>query len=202
MLLYGDGLAVGRRWPAAAGRPDRRFLAAERLLGDLGDTAEGADDARRLDRQHQDLLIRRFGEAFQRLDIVVGYEIVDRLHAARGDRVGHHLRCLGFGFGGALARLRIAERRLAAAFGLEDLRLLEALGGEDGGLPLTLRLENGRTLLALGLHLPAHRLHQVARRIDILDFDARDLDAPRRHRSIDHAQQPRVDLVAMAEELV
>ena len=66
-----------------------------------------------------------------------------------------------------------------------------AFGGEDFG-----------ALLAFGLHLPPHRLDQVGGRHDVLDLDAVDLDAPRRDRGVDHAQQPLVDLVAVGQHLV
>ena len=72
----------------------------------------------------------------------------------------------------------------AAAFGLEDLRLLGALRLQDGGLPLSFGLEDFGALLALGLHLTAHRLHEIRRRHDILDLDAVDLDTPRTDRGI------------------
>ena len=97
----------------------------------------------------------------QRLDVVVGDEVVDGLHVARGDGVADHLRRLGFGLGRALARLGIAERGFAPALGLQHLRLLVALGLQDRGLALALGLEDRGALLALGLHLPAHRFDQV-----------------------------------------
>ena len=120
----------------------------------------------------------RLGQRLQRADIVVGDEIVDRLHVAFADRLADHLRRLGLGFRRALARLGVAIGRLAAALGGEDLRLLGAFGGQDRRLPLALGHEDRRALVALGLHLPRHRVDQVARRLDVLDLDAGDLDAP------------------------
>ena len=77
------------------------------------------------------------------------------------DREAHHLGGFGLGGGGALARLGVAERGLAAAFRLEDLRLLRTLGLEDRRLPLAFSRENLGALVALRLHLPAHRLDQI-----------------------------------------
>ena len=73
-------------------------------------------------------MVGRLRQALQRLDVIVGDEIVDRLHIARGNRFGHHLRRLGFRFRRTLACLGIAERRLAPALGLQHLRLLQAFG--------------------------------------------------------------------------
>ena len=80
--------------------------------------------------------------------------------------------------GEALARLGVAEGGFAAALGGQHDGLLLALGLEDRRLPRALGLEDLRALLALGLHLPRHAVDEVARRSDVLDLDARDLDAP------------------------
>ena len=101
-----------------------------------------------------------------------------------------------------LARFGVAKCGLPPPFGFKDLRLLLAFRLQDRGLALALGLENLGALFTLGLHLTAHRLHEVGRRHDILDLDAVDLDAPRRHRGIDNAQQAFVDLVAVRQHLV
>ena len=75
-------------------------------------------------------------------------------------------------------------------------------GAQDFGLARTLGFKNGGALLALGLHLPAHRFHDVGRRHDVLDLDAVDLHAPGRGRRIDHRQQPLVDGVSVRQKLV
>ena len=146
-----------------------------------------------------------FGEFRQlpeRLDVFVGDEIIQRGDVALGNRFRDHLRRLGLGFGGALARFGVAERGLLAAFGLQDLALLCAFRAKNFRLALALGLQDVGALDALGLHLPPHRLHQIGRRHDVLDLDAVDLQPPRRHRGVDHAQQPLVDLVAMRQHLV
>ena len=137
------------------------------------------------------LLLFGRADAGQRLGVFLRDEIVERLDVALGNRLGDDLRGAGFGFGGALARLGVAEGGFLAAFGLQDLRLLEAFGLEDLG-----------TLVAFGHHLPAHRFDEVGRRIDVLDLDAGDLDAPGMRGFIDDAQQPLVDGVAIGQQLV
>ena len=64
------------------------------------------------------LLLRRRADLGQRLGVFLGDEVVDRLDVALGDRLRHHLRGARLGFGGALARLGVAEGGLAPAFGL------------------------------------------------------------------------------------
>src|SRR3546814_13168540 len=98
-------------------------------------------------------------------------KVVDRLHVAAGDRVGHRLGRRGFGFGQALTRLGLAERGFLVALGLQDHRLLLALGLADRRLAEALGLEDVGALLALGLHLLGHRLEPVARRGDVLELD-------------------------------
>src|SRR5215831_12593413 len=134
--------------------------------------------------------------------ILVSDEIVDRGDFALGDRLAYDFGGLGLGRGGTLARFGVAEGGLAAAFGLQNHPLLGALRPEDRGLALAFRGQYFGTLLALGLHLPAHRLDKVLRRYDVLNFDAVDLDAPRRGRSIDDSQQTFVDFVTMRQHLI
>ena len=96
----------------------------------------------------------------------------------------------------------LRSRASAGAFGLQHGRLLLALGLEYRRLPEALGLENVGALVALGFHLPAHRVDQVLRRLDVLDLDARHLDAPGHGRIVDHPQQPVVDVVALGEGFV
>jgi hypothetical protein len=128
-----------------------------------------------LDRQHDDLLVRRISQLPERLDVFVGDEIIQRGDVALGDGFGDHLGRLGLGFGGALARLGVAERGFAAAFGLQYLALLGAFRAQDFRLALAFGLQNVGALDALGLHLASHRLDQIGRRHDVLDLDAVDL---------------------------
>jgi hypothetical protein len=94
---------------------------------------------------------------------------------------------LGFGLGQTLARLGFAERGLATAFGFQDHGLLLAFGAcRISACAEALGFQDVGALLALGLHLPRHRIDQVARRLDVLEFDAVDLDAPRMGGLVDH----------------
>ena len=56
--------------------------------------------------------------------------------------------------------------------------MLLALGLEDRGLTHAFRFQDHRALLALGLHLPGHRVDDVLRRADVAQLDAGDLHAP------------------------
>src|SRR3546814_4169140 len=51
-----------------------RHLTGEGAAGDLGDTADGADDARRLQRHQDDLLVVGRRDSLQRLDVFLGDE--------------------------------------------------------------------------------------------------------------------------------
>src|SRR5215471_3222349 len=134
--------------------------------------------------------------------ILIGNEIVDRGDFAVGDRLAHDFGGLGLGRGGALARFGITEGGLAAPLGFQYLGLFGALGSQDRGLPLAFRGQYFRTLFALGLHLPAHRLDEVWGWHDVLDLNAVDLGAPRRYRAINDAQQAFIDFVAMRQHLI
>src|SRR6185312_3572774 len=187
------GTGDRHRGSTARGGLRRQRAFAEGRLRDLADTGERTEQACRLHRQHDELLVRRLRELAERLNVLVGDEVVERGDVAPGDRVRHHLGRLGLGLRRTFARLGVAEGGLAAAFRLQDLALLGALGAQDFGLPLTFRLQNVGALDALGLHLAAHRLDEIGRRYDVLDLDAVDLHAPWRDRGIDDAQQALVD---------
>src|SRR6185437_4180052 len=137
-------------WLADRGRDRHRsLLLAQRFLRQLGNAGQRAEDAGGLDRQQQHLLVRRLGHFLQRLDVVVGDEVVQRVHVAVGDRLGHHRGGLGLGLGRAFARLGGAEGGLLLAFGRQDHRLLLALCLEDRGLAETLGVQDVGAFLAL-----------------------------------------------------
>jgi len=96
-----------------------------------------------------------------------------------------------------LARFGVTVGGLAASFGGQDLRLLLSFGTQDRRLPFALRHEDGGALVALGFHLPRHGVDQVAWRLDILDLDAGDLDAPVVGRVVNDLEQAMIDLVAL-----
>ncbi len=114
----------------------------------------------------------------------------------------HHLGGAGLGLGEALTRLGVTEGGFLAAFGGQHHGLLLAFGLQDGGLPMAFGLQDLGALVAFGLHLAGHAVDQVARRRDVLDLDARDLDAPGLGGGVDDLQQARVDLIAVGQQLV
>ena len=74
---------------------------------------------------------------------------------------------------------------------MRDLRLLDALGVEDRG-----------ALVALGAHLLLHRLLDRGGRVDRLQLDAVDAEAPALGRLVEHDAQVGVDLVAGGQRLL
>ena len=110
---------------------------------------------------------------------------------------------LGFGLGRALARLGVAEGGFLAALGGEHHRLLLAFGLEDGGLAQAFGLEDLRALLALGLHLPApwSRRGRAAGAMSLISMRVT-LTPQGSVACVDDVQQPRVDLVALGQQLV
>ncbi|MNI68777.1 hypothetical protein D3C73_1244880 [compost metagenome] len=121
------------------------------------------------------------------------------MHVTAGNRFGHHFGGLGFCRGLPLPGFGLQKGGLPTAFGFEDLRLLLAFGSQDRCGTQAFGLEDLCTLDSFGFHLPTHRRHQVGGWADVLDLDPGDLDAPRRGRFIDGAQQFFVDAVALAE---
>jgi hypothetical protein len=59
------------------------------------------------------------------------------------------------------------------------------------------RSPSATRIAALGLHLPRHGIDQVARRLDILDLDTGDLDAPILGGVVDHLKQAVIDFIAL-----
>ncbi len=194
----------GRKAAAAAAsgpaaRWTRRSARCAPALQHTGDRTGDAGEVRRHD--HGALLVG-FRQLAERLDVLLGHEVVQRVDAAPFDGVGHHLGRLRLGAGGAFARLGVAERGLAAALGLEDGGLLGAFRAGDGRLLLALGLGDHRPPLALGLHLPGHGVGDVGRRLQVLDLDPRHLDAPGAGRLVDHGQQAGIDVLAVGQHLV
>src|SRR5690606_11388623 len=79
---------------------------------------------------------------------------------------------------------------LTAPLCFEDLRLLRSLSREDR-----------RAAVTLGTHLLLHRVLDAHRRIDRLELDAGDADAPFARRLVEHGSETGVDLVAARERL-
>ena len=94
------------------------------------------------------------------------------------------------------------DRRLGLALGPEDRRLLLALGRQNGRLLDALGRKDRGAAVALGLHLLLHRALDGTRRIDGLQLDARNANAPAAGRLVELAAQLAVDLVAPRERLL
>ncbi len=85
---------------------------------------------------------------------------------------------------------------LRVTLGAQDLRLLGALGLKDLGLADTLGLKDGGALVAVGAHLLLHRVLDGGGRLDGLQLDAVDADAPLAGRLVQDAAEGGVDLLA------
>lgn len=99
----------------------------------------------------------------------------------------------------------ICVRTSSIAFawlGAQDRRLFLAFGAVDLGLFDAFRFEHRRPLVALGLHLPLHRLAQRFGHGDVLDLIARDMRAPELGGVGDGAHHPLIDLASVFEGLV
>src|SRR5258708_7796876 len=89
-----DGAGIRpRRSARGGGRGCRAFPNGD--LGDFADAGERSQNAHRLDRQHDDLLVRRIRQLPERLDVFVGDKLIQRGHIALGDGLASHLRRLG-----------------------------------------------------------------------------------------------------------
>src|SRR6185437_15879504 len=86
------GRPCARHRAAARGGLRGRGALAEGRFRDLADAGQRTQNAGRLDRQHDDLLVRRIGQLTERPDVFVGDEIVQRGDVTLGDRLGNHLR--------------------------------------------------------------------------------------------------------------
>src|SRR3972149_11262092 len=104
-------------------------------------------------------------------------------------------------YGGRLA-LRLVDLLLPPRpRGLDDLLLLP-FGGVDGGVALTLRLQDDGTLLPLRPHLLLHGREHVLGRGDVLDLVAQDLDPPGLRGPVELTDHRRVDVPALLEGAV
>src|SRR5699024_1688752 len=88
------------------------------------------------------------------------------------------------------------------AFRGEDLRLLAAFGGLDVGFAGTFGRQDHGALLAVGLHLLLHRLLDGGRRLDGLQFDSCDAEAPFGGGLVPLAAEAAVDVVAGGQGLL
>ena len=177
----------------------RRDLAS---LEQLSDHAGRAGDAGQL-RGHEDLRRVAVGHGLQALDVAHGDVLLGIVGVQLGEHVFHGLR-LAFASQDALGLFRVGDLAdgLRLALGFENRGALDALGLLDGRLALAFGLEDDGALLALGLHLAVHRLGHIRRRLDALQLDAHDLDAPLLGGLVEDIAQLRVDGLAAGERLV
>ena len=105
-----------RRGSGAAIPP---LLAAEGLAGDLGDAGNRADHAAASSGSISTFWFGALASASSAFDVVLGDEVVDRLHVARRRWRWRPSRSPWPRPRRALARLGVAERGLLAALGLE-----------------------------------------------------------------------------------
>ena len=98
--------------------------------------------------------------------------------------------------------LRLVDRGRPVALGLQDRRLLRAVGDVDLLLALAFALGDHRALLALRRDLRLHRAQDRLRRREALDLVAQHLDPPGASRLVEDGDDHVVDLVAALEGLV
>ena len=140
-----------------------------------------------LGRDDEDLVRLALRELGQHLQVLVGEQPLGR--ARRRGSPGRRSRSPSprprrAGSPPAL-RPRREHRRLLLALGGEDLRLLDALGGEDRAR----RSRSARICFSIASWIRA-------RRVDRLELDAVDADAPAARRLVEHDAQLGVDVVA------
>src|SRR4051812_15679473 len=166
-------------------------------------------------RDHPDLVRVTLRHLRQRLQVLVGQHLrrraagldrgehlLDRLRLALRLQIPRGALTLGPQDAGLPLGLGREDGGLAGTFGGEDLALLLAFRGLDRGFPLPFRGENHGALLTVGAHLLLHRVLDGGRRVDRLELDAADADAPAAGRLVEHAAQLRVDRVARGQRLL
>ena len=156
------------------------------------------------DGMTQTLLASPGGDLRHHLEVLVGQQRLVGLSVV--DRLEDRLDGLALALGPQDRRLPVClgpqDLRLARALRGEDRRLLLALGGQDRGLSPSFGGQDGGPLLAVGAHLLLHRVLDRRRRVDALELDAVDADAPLAGGLVEHAAQTRVDLVTAGQRLL
>ena len=108
----------------------------------------------------------------------------------------------GFRFGGPFASLRLQERGLPFALGLEDLRLLFPFRFQNFRLSHPFGLKDVRAFGTFGFHLGVHRGDKLRRRANVANFDSGDFHPPRVGGVVNDMQQAGVNAVALGEHFV
>src|SRR5690606_23412980 len=149
-----------------------------------GEALEGVAD---LAGDDPELVGVALGDLREHLEVLVGQQLLVRV--ARVDGLEDGADGLGLALGAQGGGLGLT-------LGAQDLGLLLALGAQDLGLADTLGLEDRGPLVAVGAHLLLHRVLDGGGRLDGLEFDAVDADAPLAGGFVEDAAQGRVDLLA------
>src|SRR5690554_1032106 len=195
-----SGASIARpRWAMTRGRGDSKNDGAPSgtrptrgpTTREAGrDALERLGQLRRDDPQLAGLTLR---DLRQRLQVLVGEEgpvrvpLMDRLEDRR-DRLRFTLGAQHRRLGLTLSR---QDRRLARTLGLEDRRLLGSLSRQDL-----------RAAVALGAHLLLHRVLDREGRVDRLELDTSDADAPLAGGLVEHDPKLAVDVVAARQRLL
>ena len=156
-------------------------------------TADAAQGIGELARDDPHLVGVTGRDLRQDLQVLVGQQLLRRLAAV--DRVEDLLD-------GPRLTLCLEDCGLGRSLGAQDRGLLLTLCGEDRGLLDALGVEDRRTAVPLGLHLLLHRLLDGHRRVDRLELDPVDADAPAAGRLVEGAAELAVDLVAAGQCLL
>jgi hypothetical protein len=167
--------------------------AVEAALAAAEHAADALEGVGELARDDPHLVGVAAGDLREHLEVLVGEQLLGRLAAV--DRVEDLLDRPGLA-------LCLQDAGLRRALGAQDLALLLALGGEDLAGLGALGGEDDGAALALGLHLLLHRLLDGVRRVDGLELDAVDADAPLAGRLVEHPAQLAVDLVTAGQRLL
>ena len=133
-------------------------------------------------------------------DVLLRDEIVDRLRALAAIAC-ETIAWRGLGLRQALPRASASRKADSFWPSTEDRRLLSPSALRIG-LAEPFGVEDRGALVALSLHLPAHRIDEVGSAARCHDLDARDLMAPGHGGVVDDASAGGVDLVALGERLV
>ena len=113
----------------------------------------------------------------QRTHVLVRDEVVDSGWIAGSGRLADKPSCGRLSLSRAFPGFGGAKSSLASSLGVKHDSGLAALDAGDVGLAHSFSLEDHGALHALRLHLARHCVHEVPRRFDVLDLDARHLDA-------------------------
>lgn len=150
------------------------FPIASAFFDQLADPGDRSHQAAGIQRHQYHFAVVSGANLLQRIGVFLRHEVVDRLNIARGDRRGDHLGGAGFRFGGPFACLRLQERGLPFALGLEDLRLLFPFRFQNFRLSHPFGLKDVRAFGTFGFHLGVHRGDKLRRRANVANFDSGD----------------------------